>query len=174
MCVWLPTWSGRERVKKLSSLCLVSMSKNKRIKNSSFSQGLLCRPSNARYNQCNIFCPLSERPVFVQRPVNQVVLVDESVEFRCQVHGDPKPTLRWKKDDVDLSRSRWAYSLRGLLRNGNPRLCWAHKPRSSCCNSDVPRGRERQAPAVNWRDVFKNKIHPGIKCGSLGLPIFAT
>uniref|UniRef100_H3C1P5 Roundabout guidance receptor 2 n=1 Tax=Tetraodon nigroviridis TaxID=99883 RepID=H3C1P5_TETNG len=48
-----------------------------------------------------------ERPVFVQRPVNQVVLVDESVEFRCQVHGDPKPTLRWKKDDVDLSRSRY-------------------------------------------------------------------
>uniref|UniRef100_A0A674N2K0 Roundabout guidance receptor 2 n=1 Tax=Takifugu rubripes TaxID=31033 RepID=A0A674N2K0_TAKRU len=43
-----------------------------------------------------------ERPVFVQRPVNQVVLVDESLEFRCQVHGDPKPTLRWKKDDVDL------------------------------------------------------------------------
>lgn len=46
--------------------------------------------------------------MFVQRPVNQVVLVDESLEFRCQVHGDPKPTLRWKKDDVDLSRSRWA------------------------------------------------------------------
>ncbi|XP_040907057.1 roundabout homolog 2-like isoform X2 [Toxotes jaculatrix] len=48
-----------------------------------------------------------ERPVFVQRPVNQVVLVDESVEFRCQVHGDPPPTLRWKKEDVDISRSRY-------------------------------------------------------------------
>lgn len=47
-----------------------------------------------------------ERPVFVQRPVNQVVLVDESVEFRCQVHGDPQPTLRWKKDDVDIPRGR--------------------------------------------------------------------
>uniref|UniRef100_A0A3Q3ET86 Roundabout, axon guidance receptor, homolog 2 (Drosophila) n=1 Tax=Labrus bergylta TaxID=56723 RepID=A0A3Q3ET86_9LABR len=45
-----------------------------------------------------------ERPVFVQRPVNQVVLVDESVEFRCQVHGDPPPTLRWKKEDVDIPR----------------------------------------------------------------------
>ncbi|XP_072302616.1 roundabout homolog 2-like isoform X1 [Eucyclogobius newberryi] len=48
-----------------------------------------------------------ERPVFAQRPVNQVVLVDESVEFRCQVHGDPPPTLRWKKDDVDIPRGRY-------------------------------------------------------------------
>ncbi|KAK2879707.1 roundabout homolog 2-like isoform X2 [Channa argus] len=48
-----------------------------------------------------------ERPVFVQRPVNQVVLVDESVEFRCQVHGDPPPTLRWKKEDVDITRGRY-------------------------------------------------------------------
>uniref|UniRef100_A0A673BBV7 Roundabout, axon guidance receptor, homolog 2 (Drosophila) n=1 Tax=Sphaeramia orbicularis TaxID=375764 RepID=A0A673BBV7_9TELE len=48
-----------------------------------------------------------ERPVFVQRPVNQVVLVDESVEFRCQVHGDPPPTLRWKKEDTDVPRGRY-------------------------------------------------------------------
>nr|XP_020454428.1 roundabout homolog 2-like isoform X2 [Monopterus albus] len=48
-----------------------------------------------------------ERPVFAQRPVNQVVLVDESVEFRCQVHGDPLPTLRWKKEDVDITRGRY-------------------------------------------------------------------
>uniref|UniRef100_UPI003AAF281C roundabout homolog 2-like n=1 Tax=Centroberyx gerrardi TaxID=166262 RepID=UPI003AAF281C len=48
-----------------------------------------------------------ERPVFVQRPVNQVVLIEESVEFRCQVHGDPPPTLRWKKEDVDVPRGRY-------------------------------------------------------------------
>ncbi|RVE63618.1 hypothetical protein OJAV_G00138080 [Oryzias javanicus] len=48
-----------------------------------------------------------ERPSFVQRPVNQVVLVDESVEFRCQVHGDPPPALRWKKEDVDIPRGRY-------------------------------------------------------------------
>ncbi|CAL8362757.1 unnamed protein product [Lota lota] len=48
-----------------------------------------------------------ERPVFVQRPVNQVVLVEESVEFRCQVQGDPPPTVRWKKEDVELSRGRY-------------------------------------------------------------------
>uniref|UniRef100_A0A096M656 Roundabout, axon guidance receptor, homolog 2 (Drosophila) n=1 Tax=Poecilia formosa TaxID=48698 RepID=A0A096M656_POEFO len=48
-----------------------------------------------------------ERPAFMQRPVNQVVLVDESVEFRCQVHGDPPPALRWKKEDVDVPRGRY-------------------------------------------------------------------
>uniref|UniRef100_A0A8C7YK96 Roundabout guidance receptor 2 n=1 Tax=Oryzias sinensis TaxID=183150 RepID=A0A8C7YK96_9TELE len=48
-----------------------------------------------------------EKPSFVQRPVNQVVLVDESVEFRCQVHGDPPPVLRWKKEDVDIPRGRY-------------------------------------------------------------------
>ncbi|CAG5877958.1 unnamed protein product [Menidia menidia] len=48
-----------------------------------------------------------ERPTFAQRPVNQVVLVDESVEFRCQVHGDPPPALRWRKEDVDIPRGRY-------------------------------------------------------------------
>uniref|UniRef100_A0A6Q2Y195 Roundabout, axon guidance receptor, homolog 2 (Drosophila) n=1 Tax=Esox lucius TaxID=8010 RepID=A0A6Q2Y195_ESOLU len=48
-----------------------------------------------------------ERPTFVRRPVNQVVLVEESVELRCQVHGDPPPSLRWRKDDLDVPRSRY-------------------------------------------------------------------
>ncbi|XP_066507846.1 roundabout homolog 2-like isoform X5 [Hoplias malabaricus] len=48
-----------------------------------------------------------ERPTFVRRPVNQVVLVDESVEFRCQVEGDPPPSLRWKKDDAEIPRGRY-------------------------------------------------------------------
>ncbi|CDQ93894.1 unnamed protein product [Oncorhynchus mykiss] len=47
-----------------------------------------------------------ERPTFVRRPVNQVVLVEESVELRCQVQGDPPPSLRWRKDDVDIPRGR--------------------------------------------------------------------
>ncbi|KAM5179635.1 roundabout homolog 2 [Mantella aurantiaca] len=48
-----------------------------------------------------------ERPTFVRKPVNQVVLEDESVEFRCSVLGDPQPTVRWKKDDADLPRGRY-------------------------------------------------------------------
>ncbi|OCT93911.1 hypothetical protein XELAEV_180115751mg, partial [Xenopus laevis] len=48
-----------------------------------------------------------ERPTFLRRPINQVVLEDEAVEFRCQVQGDPQPTVRWKKDDADLQRGSW-------------------------------------------------------------------
>ncbi|XP_048449509.1 roundabout homolog 2-like, partial [Rhincodon typus] len=45
-----------------------------------------------------------ERPIFIRRPINQVVLEDDSVEFRCQVQGDPQPTVRWRKDDTDVAR----------------------------------------------------------------------
>lgn len=51
------------------------------------------------------FC-FQERPTFLRRPINQVVLEEETVEFRCQVQGDPQPTVRWKKDDNDLPRGR--------------------------------------------------------------------
>ncbi|XP_060272329.1 roundabout homolog 2 isoform X19 [Ovis aries] len=48
-----------------------------------------------------------ERPTFLRRPINQVVLEEEAVEFRCQVQGDPQPTVRWRKDDADLPRGRY-------------------------------------------------------------------
>ncbi|XP_053095598.1 roundabout homolog 2 isoform X5 [Pangasianodon hypophthalmus] len=48
-----------------------------------------------------------ERPTFQRRPINQVVLEEEAVEFRCQVHGDPQPSVRWRKDDVDVPRGRY-------------------------------------------------------------------
>uniref|UniRef100_A0A7N6BJL9 Roundabout, axon guidance receptor, homolog 1 (Drosophila) n=1 Tax=Anabas testudineus TaxID=64144 RepID=A0A7N6BJL9_ANATE len=47
-----------------------------------------------------------ERPSFVRRPGSQVVLVDQSVEFRCEARGDPVPTVRWRKDDGDLPKGR--------------------------------------------------------------------
>uniref|UniRef100_A0AAQ4PNH3 Roundabout, axon guidance receptor, homolog 1 (Drosophila) n=1 Tax=Gasterosteus aculeatus aculeatus TaxID=481459 RepID=A0AAQ4PNH3_GASAC len=48
-----------------------------------------------------------ERPNFVRRPGSQVVLVDQSVEFRCEARGDPVPTVRWRKDDGDLPKGRY-------------------------------------------------------------------
>uniref|UniRef100_A0A3B3SBP1 Roundabout, axon guidance receptor, homolog 2 (Drosophila) n=1 Tax=Paramormyrops kingsleyae TaxID=1676925 RepID=A0A3B3SBP1_9TELE len=48
-----------------------------------------------------------ERPTFLRRPINQVVLEDEVVEFRCQAQGDPQPTVRWRKDDMDVPRGRY-------------------------------------------------------------------
>ena len=49
----------------------------------------------------------AERPSFVRRPGSQVVLVDQSVEFRCEARGDPVPTVRWRKDDGDLPKGRY-------------------------------------------------------------------
>ncbi|XP_056140066.1 roundabout homolog 1 [Lampris incognitus] len=48
-----------------------------------------------------------ERPSFVRRPGSQVVLVDQSVEFRCEARGDPVPTVRWRKEDGDLPKGRY-------------------------------------------------------------------
>nr|XP_048304624.1 roundabout homolog 3 isoform X7 [Myodes glareolus] len=48
-----------------------------------------------------------ERPSFLRRPVNQVVLVDAPVSFLCEVQGDPQPSLRWRKDDGELPTGRY-------------------------------------------------------------------
>ncbi|XP_073440555.1 roundabout homolog 1 isoform X4 [Dendrobates tinctorius] len=48
-----------------------------------------------------------ERPSFVRRPSNMAVTVDDSVEFKCEARGDPVPTVRWRKDDGDLPKTRY-------------------------------------------------------------------
>lgn len=60
-------------------------------------------------NDCMLLHP-AERPTFIRRPINQVVLEEELVEFRCQVQGDPQPNVRWRKDDVDVPRGRFVLS----------------------------------------------------------------
>uniref|UniRef100_A0A9J8CLW0 Roundabout guidance receptor 3 n=1 Tax=Cyprinus carpio carpio TaxID=630221 RepID=A0A9J8CLW0_CYPCA len=52
-----------------------------------------------------------ERPVFIRRPVNQIVLGEETVDFLCEVHGDPAPTVRWNRDEGELPRGR--FEIRG-------------------------------------------------------------
>ncbi|XP_067326802.1 roundabout homolog 3 isoform X3 [Anolis sagrei] len=47
-----------------------------------------------------------ERPTFVKRPINQVVLAEDTVNFQCEVQGDPVPTSRWRKEEGDLPRGR--------------------------------------------------------------------
>ncbi|XP_038368367.1 roundabout homolog 3-like [Canis lupus familiaris] len=47
-----------------------------------------------------------ERPSFLRRPVNQVVLADAPVDFPCEVQGDPPPRLRWRKEDGELPTGR--------------------------------------------------------------------
>ncbi|XP_064158340.1 roundabout homolog 3-like isoform X2 [Anguilla rostrata] len=47
-----------------------------------------------------------ERPMFTRRPLNQVVLVDDTVDFLCEAHGDPAPTVRWRREEGELPRGR--------------------------------------------------------------------
>lgn len=61
---------------------------------------------SGKHPHAYFFSAFAERPTFLRRPINQVVLEDETVEFRCQVTGDPQPNVRWRKDDVDVPRGR--------------------------------------------------------------------
>lgn len=45
--------------------------------------------------------------MFTKQPVNQVVLADDTVDFFCEVHGDPTPTVRWRKEEGELPRGRY-------------------------------------------------------------------
>uniref|UniRef100_A0A8C6X8E3 Roundabout guidance receptor 3 n=1 Tax=Naja naja TaxID=35670 RepID=A0A8C6X8E3_NAJNA len=47
-----------------------------------------------------------ERPTFTKRPINQVVLAEDTVNFHCEVQGDPVPTSRWRKEEGELPRGR--------------------------------------------------------------------
>ncbi|KAJ8280104.1 hypothetical protein GJAV_G00050580 [Gymnothorax javanicus] len=57
-----------------------------------------------------------ERPIFMRRPLNQVVLVDETVEFLCEAHGDPAPTVRWRREEGELPRGRFEIRSDSTLR----------------------------------------------------------
>ncbi|KAM6158635.1 roundabout homolog 3 [Rhynchocyon petersi] len=48
-----------------------------------------------------------ERPSFLRKPVNQVVLADAPVAFPCEVQGDPPPHLQWHKEDGELPPGRY-------------------------------------------------------------------
>lgn len=57
-----------------------------------------------------------ERPVFTKQPVNQVVLADDTVDFVCEVHGDPAPTIRWRREEGELPRGRFEIRSDNSLR----------------------------------------------------------
>lgn len=56
-----------------------------------------------------------ERPSFVKRPSNLAVTVDDSAEFKCEARGDPVPTVRWRKDDGELPKSRYTSEFHDLI-----------------------------------------------------------
>ncbi|XP_068772899.1 roundabout homolog 3 [Struthio camelus] len=57
-----------------------------------------------------------ERPVFSKRPLSRAVLAEATVEFACEVLGDPPPAARWRKDDGELPPGRWEVRDDNVLR----------------------------------------------------------
>ncbi|XP_078787176.1 roundabout homolog 3 isoform X4 [Oryzias latipes] len=57
-----------------------------------------------------------ERPVFIKQPVNQVVLANDTVDFFCEVHGDPTPTVRWHREEGEFPRGRFEIRSDNSLR----------------------------------------------------------
>ncbi|XP_067419291.1 roundabout homolog 3 [Emydura macquarii macquarii] len=57
-----------------------------------------------------------ERPTFIRRPVSQVVLAEDTVDFHCEVQGDPVPTSRWRKEEGELPRGRSEIQTDNTLR----------------------------------------------------------
>ncbi|KAK5859247.1 hypothetical protein PBY51_003328 [Eleginops maclovinus] len=57
-----------------------------------------------------------ERPMFTKQPVNQVVLAEDTVDFFCEVHGDPTPTVRWRREEGELPRGRFEIRSDNSLR----------------------------------------------------------
>ncbi|ELW72215.1 Roundabout like protein 3, partial [Tupaia chinensis] len=62
-----------------------------------------------------------ERPSFLRRPADQVVLVDAPASFLCEVQGDPQPLLRWRKEDGELPVGRYEIQSDHSLRIGHVR-----------------------------------------------------
>ncbi|XP_074832776.1 roundabout homolog 3 isoform X4 [Carettochelys insculpta] len=57
-----------------------------------------------------------ERPTFLRRPTNQVVLAEDTVDFHCEVQGDPVPMARWRKEEGELPRGRAEIQSNNSLR----------------------------------------------------------
>lgn len=66
-----------------------------------------------------------------------MVLEEETVEFRCQVQGDPQPNVRWRKDDIDVPRGRYVllpeYSPNGSALSNEMNISKQFKLRVCVC-----------------------------------------
>lgn len=60
-----------------------------------------------------------------------MVLADDTVDFYCEVHGDPAPTVRWRREEGELPRGRYnkATTTHTLL------ILLSASPRWTSCNA---------------------------------------
>lgn len=52
-----------------------------------------------------VFMSVSAPPVFIKTPPPFLeVMLGESLSLRCDAHGNPKPTIIWRKDGSDAEK----------------------------------------------------------------------
>uniref|UniRef100_A0AAQ5Y424 Roundabout, axon guidance receptor, homolog 3 (Drosophila) n=1 Tax=Amphiprion ocellaris TaxID=80972 RepID=A0AAQ5Y424_AMPOC len=113
-----------------------------------------------------------ERPVLVRRPVNQVVMEEETVDFLCEVHGDPAPTVRWRREEGELPRGRFE------IRNGNSLRLFRVKEQDEgtyTCTSENSVGKTEASamlmPVAAPRDQIATQGRSiTFQCGTTGNP----
>ena len=59
-----------------------------------------------RLNRFDYLCLFSVKPTFLRGPQNVISLSDRTVEFECQVTGDPVPKVTWRRDRGPLPQHR--------------------------------------------------------------------
>ncbi|XP_053124972.1 roundabout homolog 4 [Hemicordylus capensis] len=57
-----------------------------------------------------------EKPTFTRRPTDVVATLGSTIQFICGIHGDPKPTIKWQKENGDLPSGRYEWSQEGILQ----------------------------------------------------------
>ncbi|KAG7224640.1 hypothetical protein INR49_011393 [Caranx melampygus] len=113
-----------------------------------------------------------ERPMFTKQPVNQVVLEDDTVDFYCEVHGDPTPTVRWRREDGELPRGRFEIRSDNSLRLTQVR---AEDEGTYTCVSENSVGKAEASGTLQVHGTQENTITaPGrtvtFLCGTKGNP----
>lgn len=96
MCVWPPTWQESGRAAQLISWSWVGIE----------GFGALESMDSPIPPEPFTLANSLERPSFLRRPMNKVVLADAPVDFPCEVQGDPLPRLHWHKEDGELPPGR--------------------------------------------------------------------
>ena len=57
---------------------------------------------NIENNHCNDFFSISVKPYFLSDPEDVTALTGEDVRLKCDVHGDPEPSVVWHREDGQL------------------------------------------------------------------------
>ncbi|KAG8434665.1 hypothetical protein GDO86_012867 [Hymenochirus boettgeri] len=57
-----------------------------------------------------------EKPVFTNKPSDVIAMFGSTVQFGCETQGDPRPKIRWSKENGELPQGRYEITSENSLR----------------------------------------------------------